>query len=108
MLSLQLMRNMDEQWDDVDHFHLSYDIDIGVSEDPYEYEVFQVDVVSPKRLASIVEDGRVECGRGYLIMSDFDIHKVNATIKRILTICEAESFEQSVDHLSKYFRLLSR
>ncbi|WP_028401810.1 Imm8 family immunity protein [Ectobacillus panaciterrae] len=105
MIEIKALTKGYENWgEDIDDFYISYELDIGPSDSKYPSDLFNFDVVSPKRLNRILEHTQIEIGRGYLIMNDFNTHTVTTTVNRLVNTCRGKDLEQSIQMLSQYFR----
>lgn len=105
MIELKALTIISEDWGDVyTDFCIYFQLDVGPKDILHASNVFSFDVVSPKRLEKITEKTNIEIGRGYLIMSDYNLNTVTATVERIINKCCVDDFEVSLEKLSKYFR----
>lgn len=105
MYIIKALTKIHENWgEDADDFHLTYHIDIGPNEVNDASDLFSFDLISAKRLNSILDQGGIVVGRGYFIMNDFNIKVLESTIKRLIKKCEDSDSEKTYTNLSKYFR----
>lgn len=99
-----LTRGFEDWGIDFDDFYVTYELDIGFKEIEYPAELFTFTVVSPKRLNKIINDGDVEIGRGYFIMTDFNENSIKKTVERLIKKCQTDDYEETNINLSKYFK----
>lgn len=91
-----------ETWgEDIDDFYIQVQADIGPKGDKGS-ETFTFYAVSPKRLQGLLEDKQVRVGRGLLIMNDFDLRVVEATIERLLDNCKRENWDAVAAAICRY------
>ncbi|MFS1514411.1 Imm8 family immunity protein [Chengkuizengella sp. SCS-71B] len=96
----------DENWGEDDNdFYIQFQVYVGVPNIKFSSNLLTFDVVSPTRLSEILETSIIEVGHGYLIMNDFNINTINATIKGIMKNCKSNDYDTYLEKLSKYFRL---
>jgi len=100
---LKELTRLHEEWKEPDDFYLLFQACIG-PKDANGSEVFSFEVVSPKRLERIISKSRIEVGRGYLIMNDFDINLVETTVNRLIKISQNNDIDKLINNLSKFFR----
>jgi hypothetical protein len=105
MLIIKALTKMHEDWgEDIDDFYITYHVDVGPKEINGASDLFSFELVSPKKLNRMLNQGDMVIGRGYLIASDFNIRVLEATINRIIKRCEDDDIEKAYNNLSKYFR----
>ena len=105
MIMIKTFVKMMEEWgEDVDDFYVSYEVGIGPSEIKGAFEMFYIDIISPKRLEKVLVNGGVMIPRGYMITSDFNAKEIENKINNIIKKCEMENLDETYYNISKYFR----
>lgn len=105
MMMIKTFDKMIEDWgEDVDDFYVSYDVGIGPSEIDNSYELFYLDIISPKRLESVLVDGGLMFPRGYMITSDFNVKEIENEINKIIKRCEMKDLDDTYYNISKFLR----
>lgn len=85
-----------------DDFWVTLQIDIS-EKNGKGSEVFNVSVVSCKRLIKIVESEQVVVGRGLIIANEFTKELVIEIFEKLLTKSSANNWKDLLNDLSKYF-----
>ena len=91
-----------ESWgNDLDDFYIQIQADIGPKGGKGS-ETFTFYAVSPKRLQHLLDGKQIRIGRGLLIMNDYDIKLIEATIERLVDTCRKETWDEVAMNISKY------
>ncbi len=94
-----------EDWgDEINDFYISFQVDIGPRDIIGASDMFSFNVVSTTRLRKIIEYTELEVGRGYLIMNEYNLARIQETVDRIIKKCEVDDILESMKNLSRYFR----
>ncbi|MFB5676357.1 Imm8 family immunity protein [Paenibacillus terreus] len=105
MLVIKTLTRIYEDWgDDIDDFYITDHIDIGPKEINGASDLFSFELVSPKRLERMADQGGIIIGRGHMITSDFNENKLEETLSRIVNKCADDDISKANNNLSKYFR----
>ncbi|MDD6795989.1 MAG: Imm8 family immunity protein [Clostridiaceae bacterium] len=105
MIMIKTFVKMMEEWgEDTDDFYVSYEVGIGPKEINGAFEVFNVDIISPKRLEKVLENGGVIIPRGYMITSDFNVNEIEGKINKIIKKCEMDNLDDTYYNISKFLR----
>ena len=105
MFTIKALTKVFENWgEDEEDFFVSYQVDIGLSEIDFGSDMFSFDVVSPKRLSSIIESLGSQFGHGFIIMNDFQQSNVHELITKLVEECRDMTEQESYQSLAKYLR----
>ncbi|MBW0933819.1 MULTISPECIES: Imm8 family immunity protein [Priestia] len=105
MLSLELfnLTSIDEVWgDDPQDFWIELEADIGIKNDEDSAEIFTIYAVSPLRLNTMLETADIELGRGFFIMNDFNIKKIEERLKKLILHCGRSNWSESAKIINRY------
>ncbi|SEL64190.1 Immunity protein 8 [Stigmatella aurantiaca] len=86
--------------EDPDVFSVPMTLTVGTPDSPGG-DNFEFQVCSPRYLASEVRDGGVLLVRHRLLMNAFDIQKVRQFVERYVRGCEANTWEELANKLSR-------
>ncbi|WP_025723419.1 Imm8 family immunity protein, partial [Paenibacillus polymyxa] len=80
MLIIKALTKMYDDWgEDIDDFYITYSIEIGPSEINGASDMFSFELVSPKRLDRMTDQGDIIIGHGHFIAKDFNENTLKAT-----------------------------
>lgn len=106
MIILKNLYRTCEVWNDIDDFYICFDVYVGEEEIPLAYEVYTIEVVSPKYLARTIKESECLIGRGCFIFNDFNLNILEKTIKNIIK--KYEKSDNWENELTKYFKCMER
>lgn len=93
-----------EDWgDEVDDFFLSCQVDIGFVGEVGS-EIYSFDVISPKRLDKVLNNTKIEIGKGYFIMSDYNKNIIIQAIESIANGNDTSDRMKVFNNIRQYFR----
>lgn len=104
MIEVKAITKSFESWgNEIDDFYVSFEVDVGLKSITFSSELFCFDVVSPRRIANMLEDQEIELGHGIMIMNDFNQELVKNKIKELVEKSCDNTEQKSYMNLSKYF-----
>ncbi|WP_311079290.1 Imm8 family immunity protein [Paenibacillus polymyxa] len=104
MLIIKALTKIYEDWgEDIDDFYITYSIDIGPSEINGASDMFSFELISPKRLDRMADQGDIIIGHGHFIAKDFNENTLEATLNRIINKCADNDINKAYKNLSAYF-----
>jgi hypothetical protein len=103
-ISLGALSKLHEEWHEADNFYIFFQLDIEFEDTKSGFELFSFEVVSPKWLEALIKENKIELGRGYIIMNDFDIKVLEDKIKHVISVCSSSTIDETIYNLSKFFK----
>jgi len=102
--TLKSLVKLYEDWSSVNDFYILFQIDLYLNNCIDNTKKFSFEVISPQRLEKTMTKNKIELGRGYIFMKDFDINMLKETIKKIVIKCSSNTPDETLNNLSKFFR----
>ncbi|WP_028391113.1 Imm8 family immunity protein [Bacillus cihuensis] len=97
---------MHSDWcNEPDDFYICLDVFIGEQgeKNSHSFEVFRIEIISPKRLVKKLSDTiEIELGRGCFITSDYSLPRIEGKIEQLLRFCKREIWDDVIHAISRY------
>lgn len=104
MLILKNLRITQEDIENVDDFFYSYEALIGPEEIDYAYELYELNVISIKRLNNSFPDDGIMLNRGWFIMKYFDEKQLEFEISKIIMNCNTSDTDEMYQKINNFLR----
>jgi Immunity protein 8 len=102
-----IVKDLENWGEETDDFFVSFEVDVGEHDIPAASDMLSFSVISPKRLDKMLDNTQLEIGHGYLLMKDYNLQGINATLDNIMNTCKDEDYDVYLNNLAKYFKLHS-
>lgn len=103
-VTLKSLVKVYEDWTSANDFYILFQIDLCFNDCINNTKKFSFEVISPKKLEKTINKNKIELGRGYVFMKDFDINVLKETIGKIIIKCSCNTPDETLNNLSKFFR----
>lgn len=104
MFILKNLRITQEDVEEVDDFFYSYEALIGPEEIDYAYEVYELNVISIKRLNETFPDDGIMLNKGWFIMKYFDECQLECEINKRLANCNTSDIDEMYQKINSFLR----